>query len=114
MTPQVIEQAKALARDPQQGAKVNELHAVTHQWAGHVRQLVDATQNANLPWSKTAERLVTAAKSGEALDVQVCTCNHGINCRPTRMTWTNYSNYSKLPTYSKLKCTTVNYLRTVN
>ena len=82
MTPQVIEQAKTLARDPQQGEKVNELHAITHQWAGHVRQLVDATQDANLPWSRTAEQLVMAAKSGKALEVQVCKYNHGINCRP--------------------------------
>lgn len=72
LTPQVIEQAEEVAKDPQQREKLNELHATTHQWAGHVRQLIDATQDANLPWSVTAEKLVIAAKSGEALETQVC------------------------------------------
>ena len=71
LTPQVIEQAEKVANDPQQREKLDELHATTLQWAGHVRQLIDATQDANLPWSMTAKQLVVAAKSGEALEAQV-------------------------------------------
>ena len=57
--------------DPHQSHSVDELQVSTHQWAGHVRQLVDATQQANLPWSKTADKLVVAAKTGKGIEKQV-------------------------------------------
>ena len=71
LTPRVIEQAEEVAKNPE-GRKVEELQMTMHQWAGHVRQLIDATQKANLPWSKTAEGLVTAAKRGEDMKKEVC------------------------------------------
>ncbi len=42
-----------------------------HQWAGNVGQLIDATQEANRPWSQTMEKLVTATKTGEGVEKQV-------------------------------------------
>ena len=75
LTPRMIEQAEAVARDPRQRQKLDSLEATSHQWAGHVKQLIDATQQANLPWSKTAEGLQKATKSGKAeLQKQVCVC----------------------------------------
>ena len=71
MVPQVIDQAEQVARDP---ASLSDLHISTQKWAGHVRQLVDATQQANLPWSRTADKLVTAAKTGEGVRKQVSVC----------------------------------------
>lgn len=71
LTPRMIEQAEEVARDPHQKRKLQELETTSHQWAGHVKQLIDATQQANLPWSKTAERLKTAAKSKVGLETQV-------------------------------------------
>lgn len=67
----MIEQAEAVARDPHQRHKLRDLEATSHQWAGHVKQLIDATQQANLPWSKTAERLKVAAKTEVGLQTQV-------------------------------------------
>ena len=69
LVPQVIDKAQRLARDP--GHSAGELQVSTQRWAGHVRQLVDATQQANLPWSKTASKLVTAAKTGKDIRKQV-------------------------------------------
>ena len=62
----MIEQAEEVARDPRQRQNLDDLEATSHQWAGHVKQLIDATQQANLPWSKTAERLQKATKEGKA------------------------------------------------
>ncbi len=68
MVPQVIDKAKEVAHNP---ASLNQLHISTQKWAGHVRQLVDATQKANLPWSQTADNLVSAAASGVGVNKQV-------------------------------------------
>lgn len=51
--------------------QVRELQHQELSWAGHVRQLVDASQQANLPWSRSTERLVSAAKSGCGLEEEV-------------------------------------------
>lgn len=76
LTPQMIEQAEEVAKNPHQRNKLDDLEATSHQWAGHVKQLIDATQQANLPWSKTAENLQKAAKSeDEDLQIQVRLCN---------------------------------------
>ena len=71
LTPQMIEQAEEVARDPQQRQKLDDLEATSHKWAGHVKQLIDATQQANLPWSKTAENLQKAAMTDVGLQSQV-------------------------------------------
>lgn len=71
LTPRMIEQAEEVARDPHERHKLHDLEATSHQWAGHVKQLIDATQQANLPWSKTAERLQKAVKSEVGLETQV-------------------------------------------
>ncbi len=68
MVPQVIDKAEQVAQNP---ASLNDLHLSTQKWAGHVRQLVDATQQANLPWSRTADNLVTAATTGEGVKKHV-------------------------------------------
>lgn len=73
LTPRMIEQAEEVARDPHQSRKLDDLEATSHQWAGHVKQLIDATQQANLPWSKTAEKLQKAAKFEVGLHTQVIT-----------------------------------------
>lgn len=71
LTPSLIRHAQRIAKDPRAMKELEELEADISQWAGHVRYLIDATQKANLPWSKTAERLVMAAKTGEGLQTQV-------------------------------------------
>jgi hypothetical protein len=72
LTPQVIGHAEEVARDPTgRQRQLEDLQLSSHQWAGHVSQLIEATQKANYPWSKTAERLVSAAKRGEGLEAQV-------------------------------------------
>ena len=72
LTPQVIGHAEEVARDPAgRQRQLEDLQLSSHQWAGHVSQLIEATQKANYPWSKTAERLVSAAKRGEGLETQV-------------------------------------------
>ena len=56
-----------MSRDPQQPPsphKLQQLEASTQAWAGHVRQLIAATQRANRPWSQTAEDLVAMAEDG--------------------------------------------------
>jgi hypothetical protein len=71
LTPQVIGHAEEVARDPTgRQRQLEDLQLSSHQWAGHVSQLIEATQKANYPWSKTAERLVSAAKRGEGLEAQ--------------------------------------------
>ena len=71
LTPQVIGHAEEVVRDPAGTRRLEELQLSSHQWAGHVGQLIEATQKANYPWSKTAERLVAAAKKGKGLEAQV-------------------------------------------
>ena len=71
LTPRVIEHAEGLVQDPQETQRLQELQMSSHQWAGHVRQLIEATQKANYPWSKTADRLVAAARQGKGLDEQM-------------------------------------------
>ena len=71
LTPQVIGHAEEVARDPTESHRLGDLQLTSHQWAGHVSQLIEATQKANYPWSKTADRLVSAAKKGEGLEAQV-------------------------------------------
>ena len=48
-----------------------DLDVLVHQWTGHVRTLLDASQRANMPWSNTARRLVTSAKERSDLDTEV-------------------------------------------
>ena len=71
LTPRIIEQAQQVAAYPERRKVVGQLDDTTHQWVGHVGQLIDATQQANLPWSKTAERLADAAKAGIGVQTQV-------------------------------------------
>ena len=71
LTPRVIEHAEGLVQDPQETQRLQELQTSSHQWAGHVCQLIEATQKANYLWSKTADRLVAAARKGEGLDEQM-------------------------------------------
>ena len=71
LTPQVIEHAEEVVRDPRESHRLGDLQLSSHQWAGHVSQLIEATQKANYPWSMTAKRLVSAAKKGEGLETQV-------------------------------------------
>lgn len=71
MVPRIIDNAKKVASSPRQDQSLDDLQISSHQWAGHVRQLVEATQQASLPWSKTAENLVAAAKKGEDVEKQV-------------------------------------------
>lgn len=70
----MIVHAEDVAKDPTESHRLGELQLSSHQWAGHVSQLIEATQKANYPWSKTAERLVSAAKKGEGLEAQVREC----------------------------------------
>ena len=94
LTPQVIGHAEEVARDPAGGQRqLEDLQLSSHQWAGHVSQLIEATQKANYPWSKTAERLVSAAKRGEGLETQVS--------RFRRRWWLDNAQYvhKKLPSF---------------
>ena len=87
MTPQVIDHAEEVARDPTASRRLGDLQFSSHQWAGHVSQLIEATQKANYPWSKTAERLVSAAKRGEGLEAQVG--GHTLKYRAHTLTYTH-------------------------
>lgn len=72
LTPKLIKQARAASRTKlDQGQQWEEFRATTQKWAGHVRDLIEATQEANLPWSQSAKKLVVAAENGESLEVQV-------------------------------------------
>ncbi len=71
LTPRLLRQADQVSKNPQQRRKKEEFQATTHLWAGHVRELINATQEANLPWSRTAEHLVRAVRTGEGLEEQV-------------------------------------------
>ena len=71
LTPSLIRHAEKIARDPGAMKELEALEMDISQWAGHVRYLIDATQAANRPWSKTAERLVMAAETGKGLESQV-------------------------------------------
>lgn len=71
LTPRILDQASLVSRHPQHQHQREEFQAVTHQWAGNVRDLINATQQANLPWSRRADQLVDAAENNEGLDLQV-------------------------------------------
>ena len=74
LTPQIIRQAKlkAQGKTNKVGGATEDLDLMVHQWAGHVRSLLDASQKANQPWSHTARRLVTSAKKRKGLNKEVC------------------------------------------
>ena len=73
LTPQLIRKAKESAyhAHPDHGDKAKELEVLSHQWVGHVRALIDASQQANLPWTRTSRRLVHSARSRKGLEKQV-------------------------------------------
>lgn len=71
LTPRILDQAALVSRNPHRQQQKEEFQAVTHLWAGNVRDLINATQQANLPWSRRAEQLVDAAENKDGLDLQV-------------------------------------------
>ena len=72
LTPQLIRKAQetALQQDPG-GEQAGELDIISHQWAGHVRTLIEASQKANLPWSRIAGRLVSSARQRRGVEKEV-------------------------------------------
>ena len=72
LTPQLIRKAKESAQQTDHRDKAKELEVLSHQWVGHVRALIDASQQANLPWSRMSRRLVHSARSRKGLEKQVC------------------------------------------
>lgn len=78
LTPRIIDQAALLSRNPRLRQQNQEFQAVTHQWAGNVRDLIDAMQQANLPWSHRAQQLVEAAQNQDGLDMQVRENTHSL------------------------------------
>ena len=72
LTPRVIRHAEEVVKGGEgESRRLGQLQVSSHQWAGHVRQLIQATQQANYPWSETAERLVSSAKQGKGVEKQV-------------------------------------------
>ena len=49
----------------------DDLEELSEQWTGHVQTLLEASQKANMPWSRSAKRLVTSAKTRRGLDKEV-------------------------------------------
>lgn len=76
LTPKLLKQARVASRSKQDqnSQPWEDFRTTTHTWAGHVRDLIDATQQANLPWSHTAEQLVKAAETGNHLEAEVHVC----------------------------------------
>ena len=71
LTPRILSQADLVSRNPQLHQRREEFQASAHQWAGNVRDLINAMQQANLPWSRRADQLLEAAQSGQGLESQV-------------------------------------------
>ncbi len=71
LTPRIIDQASLVSRTPSLPQQRAEFEVMTHQWAGHVRELMDATHQASLPWSHRTQLLIDAAQRGEGLEAQV-------------------------------------------
>lgn len=71
LTPRILSQADLVSRNPQLRQPREEFQASTHQWAGNVRDLINAMQQANLPWSRRADQLLEAARTGQGLESQV-------------------------------------------
>ena len=71
LTPRILDQADLVSRTPHHRQQKAEFDAITHQWAGNVRDLINAMQQANLPWSHRVQQLMDAAESGEGLESQV-------------------------------------------
>lgn len=71
LTPRILDKADLVSRTPHLQQEKAEFDAITHQWAGNVRDLINAMQQANLPWSHRVQQLMDAAESGEGLESQV-------------------------------------------
>ena len=80
LTPRILDQAELVSRaggphhrgnGSDDGEQEAEFDSMAHQWAGNMRELIDAMQQASLPWSHRAQQLVDAAQSGEGLEEQV-------------------------------------------
>ena len=74
LTPKLIEQAEDMVYVDDTNARptdLENLQLLGHQWAGHVRSLIEASQQANMPWSRTAHRLVRSAKQRKGLEKEV-------------------------------------------
>lgn len=74
LTPALLRQARVASRSKKGGRDRQpweDFRATSHRWAGNVRDLINAMQQANLPWSHTAEQLVNAAETGQHLEAQV-------------------------------------------
>ena len=69
LTPQLIRKAKQTVQDG--GQDFTDLENLSHQWAGHVRTLLNASQKANMPWSQLAGRLVSSARKRKGLEKEV-------------------------------------------
>ncbi len=54
LTPKLVKQARAVSRSQwDQGQVWDDFRTSTQKWAGHVRDLIEATQEANLPYIHT-------------------------------------------------------------
>ena len=49
----------------------SSLHELGQEWTGHLYKLLEASQVANMPWSRSARRLVTSAKNKRGLNKEV-------------------------------------------
>jgi len=76
LTPTLIKQARAASRTKMDhGRPWEDFRTTSQKWAGHLRDLIEVTQEANHPWSQSARALVAAAENGESLEDQVLTCS---------------------------------------
>lgn len=80
LTPKIIRQAEdvnVVDNHEDVDGYGESLQLLSHQWAGHVRSLIEASQQVNMPWSKTAHRLVRSAKTRKGLEREVTNIVYG-------------------------------------
>lgn len=76
LTPRIIKKAEEVINrqgeeEEEEESDEDDLEELSEQWTGHVQNLLEASQKANMPWSRSAKRLVTSAKTRRGLDKEV-------------------------------------------
>ena len=66
-----MKKAEELLHGEEQDGGNTELELLTQQWTGHVGNLIQASHDANMPWSRSARRLVSSAKTRKGLKKEV-------------------------------------------
>jgi hypothetical protein len=76
LTPRVIKKAEEVLHNDDDNVELKEgLELLVQQWAGHVHKLMETTYDVNMPWSRSARRLVSSAKTRKGLKKEISHIN---------------------------------------